>query len=425
MTVFELIDQDDLQRLTHWAQTTTPVDLDRALSYAVFWDKPHSVEYLLRNGAYVNAMGWTWWEPGAFVDLREIDRQATSPDVGLVHDRDPDRDIQRVVHVAYRKNYPVIVRMLLVAGADVKKLYKDVRTFLGNSSIVSHAILTKNKDMIRLFVQNGVKLKLICNEYGHTLLYQMSKDRRRQHVQNLPFMIKRGADVNTMSGKLSGTRRRPVFTVFTNVHACLGHNLRMLKGLMEYEVDINVFEKGGSPLRVAISKYAKAPPSRKQYHRKFVETLLGYNVDFVFHDFHDPTWMDPHEPVPDELFDMVDRYRREQSVDYINSVEFQDIEATDAWGKTALHRAVENGQYLQAKSLLEYGAIYDMKDHWSCTVHQRAMQKYRYYSRMLTNRNVLLTRPRHLIEKKMNECKRIVNMLVRLINRESGKVAAF
>ena len=422
-SIFRFIDRNNLQQLDQWAQTATPFDLDRALSYAVFKDNTdlHLVMSLLRKGAYANAMGWTPGRRGGpFVDLREIDRQDTRPQWSLI--RDQPRDVQRVVHVAYMKNRLVMVLALLRYGADVKTLYKDVRTRLGNSSIISDAALNrKNKAMLWLLIENVSNWKGLFNEYGHTLLYQLIKH-NRQRLYEVTYLIEKGADVNAQSGTISV--RMPVF-LFTNVHACLGRNLPMLKRLMRHEVDINVFEKGGSPLRVAISQYARAPASRKQHHRDFVETLLGYNVDFVFHDYHNPTRMDPFEPVPNELIDIVARYRREQSVEYIESDEFQDIQGADEWGKTALHRAVENGQYLQAKSLIAYGASYDVTDQWGYTAHQRAMQRYEYYSNILAHRFSSVAMPRRLIEQKTNECKRIVNMLVRVINRYSGNVAAF
>lgn len=285
---------------------------------------------------------------------------------------------------------------------------------------LSYVVQLGRWPMLRLLVERGVDLNKPRNNRGHTLLYQVIVGHGRR--QDVDYLVEKGANIDLPS---FANARSPGKT---NVHACLKYRqLPLLRRLMHHEIDVNVLEKGGSPLRVAMSRYARAPASQKTYYKNIVKTLLEYNVDFDFHDYHDPTWMDPQEPVPHALVRMVERCRWRQSLAFLVSDEQVDLDDTDAWGKTALHRAVENGQYEQAKRLVEeYWTDWDIPDHWGHVAYFRALQRQKHYEWVLKQTPPRNTPwPRHLVEQKMRSIKRIAKMLLERMNLVDHQASAF
>lgn len=63
--------------------------------------------------------------------------------------------------------------------------------------------------------------------------------------------------------------------------------------------------------------------------------------------------------VPKAIRELIEEYKRKQTLKGLNATE---LNAQDAWGKTALHRAVENGQFEAVKIVLENKAQSDLPD---------------------------------------------------------------
>jgi hypothetical protein len=393
---YNLIKMENPVMLAQWAEHAATQELDNALSYAVHRRLPQMVGVLLLNGAYVNtsAAAYLSARSQSFVHFRNIDAQF--PECGYQGFVSSVYDAPRVIHQAYVKQDVESIKLLLQAGADVVRRYRSVFEKIGVSSIVFDAALKNRQHMLDLFVAHGVDLNKHRNELRQTVLYAVIKKRNTTGTKYelIDYLVRKGAHVDVQSSIYPRPRPnvRPHISLKTNFH-CIGRDLQALSCLMRHEIDINANMYAGSPLRMAISKYSKAHVSRKPFHKEFIKLILDYNVDFEFHD-EKVSWTfysgRTYEPLPDDLVDLVNTYRFHQSLPYLNSLTDSTIDATDMWGKTALHRAVENGQFHEAKTLLQHGADIEIRDFWGCTPYEVVVKRYNLYARKMENRDFFL-----------------------------------
>jgi ankyrin repeat protein len=438
--MFAAIPRQHTENIERWAENATPLELDQALRLAVHDKNTRTVAVLLRRGAYVNTMRLPREnsdDSDTFKDFRTIDLSGPSLDTsgGTYHQ-------QRVLHEAYENNDLEITELLLRARADISRPYH----------IVFNAALRNNLDMIRIF-SKYIDFNTHRNPEGQTVLYAVLKYMHysaHDLTQIIEFLISQKANVDVQSGIYRQAILRygynqsqpPIYLPKTNIHTCVSQDLAGLKLLMKHYVDINCITNQGSPLRLAIAIHSAANATRKPYRRQFIRDILEYNVDFDFHD-EKVTWSwfsqigrGGYVPPPpaDDVRDLVDWFRHRQSMEYLSTLTTQQaMDSTDVWGKTALHRAVENAQVHQVKLLLENGADYEIPDHWGHTPYQTVVRRHYNYSRKVQRREYFIG-PGSLafghngeigMVNKIRALKRIRNMLLLVINRESGLPKAF
>jgi hypothetical protein len=193
----------------------------------------------------------------------------------------------------------------------------------------------------------------------------------------------------------------------TNVHACIRRcNRKGLKLLMQHGVEINVYnDLLGTALFSAIENYVdhvlkihdlgtdlndlihedpddiddiNDEGDETKCRRGIIKDILKYNVDFEYPDkLQGPNNIDIPSPSINSIRDLVDSYRDKQSVDYLRSLEPDEVNVQDEWGKTALHRAVENGQFEAVRVLLvEKFARDNIQDFWGNTAAQALRRRY-------------------------------------------------
>lgn len=424
---------------------TTPLELDQALQHAVHEKNARSVAELLRRGAYVNTMRLS----DDFKDFRT--ERPTPPEFLRPYLGGPSLDTdsqQRVLHEAYENNDLESTELLLSAGADISRPYH----------IVFRAATSNKLSMMCIF-SKYINFDLHRNPRGETVLYAVIKSMKRAPhnlTDMVEFIISKKANVDVQSGIYKRpSADRPRSVAHTNVHACVGQDLEALGLLMKHGVDINCTTNqgremggqtrfGGSPLRLAMAKYAIASAPRKPYHRQFIRKILEYNVDFDFHD-EKVTWSwftgigrGEYNPPPpeDDVRDLVNWFRYRQGMEYLRTLTTQSaMDSVDVWGKTALHRAVENGQVDQVKLLLENGADYEIQDFWGHTPYVTAIRRHYSYKRKVQEREFFLgpgslAFMNHVDQEigmaaKIHSLKRIRDMLMHLMNEEGGNPNAF
>jgi hypothetical protein len=356
--------------------------LDKKLAKAVLDGNAGQVDSLLKRGAYVNAViSVDDFPTSEYMNVREADT-LNPTSIGAV-----GAPWGRVVQHAYIKRDIPVMMALIHAGAELRfaSYVDDDDSQYYMRSIVLHAATQNDREMLDWFIRGGVDLnahksfennttalQAVCEGGGVTSYF----DRTRPDVISF-LVLQRFCDVNVQSG-YPGWK-------MTNAHACVFDKgttapLNLVR-LMENFLDINVFEGSEeahfSVLRVAMVKASEVaqPAALRARRRTIVELILEYNVDFDYHDLGDIT--DGDDP---DISRLVEAKRHEQSVVYLRGVAPQHINDVDRWGKTALHRAAENGQYDQLRILLEKGARIDTRDNMGRKPHDSARHRHNRYA---------------------------------------------
>lgn len=333
--------------------------IDRKLAEAVFEGNVREVENLLRRGAYVDAVRWRDIDVFPSDQYRNV-READS--VGGIHQQEVI--FGRVIQDAYDNRDFIVLRLLLNAGADCRVNYVRIHNytrFVAEHSIVLHAAKYCDRSMLFFFRDNIVDFNS-HRSYDKNIgpLYSACKRGNADAIELLVDFF--GADIDGQSG--------PASRKVTNVGASL-HDKDSLLKLMHREVDINVFE-GNEDLHFSVLYLAGR---RFSASSSAVEAILAYNVDFDFHDIGDQVFA-----LSPDIMDLVERKRHEQSVEYLRGLASEHIDDVDRWGKTALHRAAENGQLEQVRILLWRGALYNTRDHWGRRPEESAFNRYQKYA---------------------------------------------
>lgn len=339
---------------------------DRLLAFEVSRGNASEVKSLLKDGAYVNALRW-----------RDIPKFSThqyknikEADLGGIN---PDSRHGRVIQDAYENRDIETMEILLDAGAEIRLDYHDND---GNyeTSIVLHAAAQGDLYMLKCFIRNGVDLNTHRSlEYGIRPLHAVCEFvESHSNVNMIDTLVELGANVDAQSGRSDYK--------LLNLRICL-MDINKVVRLMQYEVDINVFEG------FEVEHYSILTSAMMYGRPELVETILEYNVDLDFHDLgnQDP-WLLLERP---ERMIPVERKRHEQSVVYLKGLEpgglaLVDINNVDRWGKTALHRAAENGQFEQVRILLDRGALCNIRDNWGRRPHESAWNRCKKYQEKLT-----------------------------------------
>ena len=352
--------------------------LDMKLAEAVFEGNADKVSALLGRGAYVNA-----------VRLRDTDAFPT-PDFPNVRAADlHDMSAQepacgRVIQHAYERRDVAVMDVLLKAGAELRF------TFVDNnhpaSSIVLDAAAHNIQNMLHFFVSNGVDLNTHRSFDGNwTAMYWACGHARTYASDVIDYMVTRGAHVDVQSGDMEWKT--------TNAHACVvtfvgGDCVKNLRELMRHGVDINVYagveEWHESVLQTVIQEAAHPivddSDARREMLREIARLVLGYNVDFDFHDLGNAIPSIVEDPV---IRARIDMKQNEQSVAFLREMAPERLDDQDQWKKTALHRAAENGQFAQVRTLLLRGASDNIRDKWHRRWYESARHRREQYEEKL------------------------------------------
>ena len=367
----------------------TNAEKDLALAYAVHYKKTDMVRVLLDNGAYA--------------DGAQLRHAYDSPNLRL-QDQD-NADVPRVLHEAYDNRDFAIIGLLLSANASLRYYYLGPQGHR-DMTIPMHVIVNRDQAMLELFVDRGWSVNEREPARGHftplmtaILRPPLFGDRGRI----IQYLVNEGANTD-MQSFLGGK--------ITHIHQCIG-NRTALRVLLTKGVAINVYDKTGkTPLACAISNFtslaANNPDAFNELddelddddhdelddelhdelddelrrRRGIIKDILRYNVDFEYPDSQTTEL----PPLAATIKKLVDTYRTRQDVAYLETL--QQVDAQDQWGKTALHRACENGQ-LDAVKLLVAGkrANRNIRDNWGNTAYDAMKHRYQQERAFLENRD--------------------------------------
>jgi ankyrin repeat protein len=344
--------------------------IDKLLAFEVSRGNVSEISSLLERGAYVNALRWR--------DIPEFPtpqyRNIKEADFGGIN---PNSRYGRVIQDAYEHRHRDTMEILLDAGAEIRLDYHDNDGPRGDyeTSIVLHAAAQGDLAMLSFFIRNGVDLNTHRSlEYGIRPLHAVCESRESDFNTSdmIDTLVKLGVNVDAQSGRSDNK--------LVNLRICLMDITKIVR-LMQHEVDINVFE--GSE----VEHYSILTSAMIYGGQEVVEAILEYNVDLDFHDLGNPEpWLLLERP---ERMIPVERKRHEQSVVYLKGLEpgglaLAYINNVDRWGKTALHRAAENGQFQQVRILLDRGALYNIRDKWGRRPHESAWNRCKKYQEKLS-----------------------------------------
>jgi ankyrin repeat protein len=341
---------------------------DLALTYAVHYRRTDMVELLLRHNAYANSAALTCVQQYPAHFLRE--RPGSNGCAKSVLDE------------AYIRRDVDMIRLLLTANASLRYSYRM------RMSLPRHAIFVNDEEMLRVFVDHGwnVNIRYDMETHLHFAIH---------HSRNglVKFLLDQGADPDMQCGDERSRESN------TNVHECIRNgNRESLTLLMQHGVAINVYnrkepdEGAYTALTYAIQRYlqreAEAEDDELGRRSDIIKDILEYSVDFEYPDYidiQDDYMLEFYEeddyqddiPVPVVIRDLVNTYRNKQSVDYLRNLQPNQVNLQDAWGKTALHRAVENAQFEAVRILIvEKHAREDIQDFWGNTAAQALEKRY-------------------------------------------------
>jgi ankyrin repeat protein len=379
---------------------------DKALAYAASARREDMVRILVDNGAYPNTAQLPF-----FYDYPSLAYYDDNPNKD--NDYFQHNQVGRVLHVAYEHRDLPIIALLLDAKANLHYWYK-----LGDQTIVMHAVTKSDREMLDLFLTHGWKVDDIgglLNDGGETALNVACSNDLNDMIE---YLIEKGANVDLQSGNVPDKT--------TNIHLCIhAGNRQGVRLLMQSRVDINVLDEyKETALSSAIRSYmhcrhrlgiadddAYEDPldpfddqdddNEMKRRRGIIKDILEYNVDFDYQDTRRVLEDEWKGSAYRTISDLVGDYRRKQQVEYLhtltahrpippdplppnytppplppNHIDFQDV--MRGWGKTALHRAVENAQFDAVKTLLEKGARVDILDVWGRDVNQVASARYQH-----------------------------------------------
>lgn len=367
-----------VQWFPEYAQSADEAQKDLALAYAVHYRKTDMVEILLKHNA--NPNGAELMRVYDYPDER--DRTLRQNDFWDGISVDYNSSLDRVFQQAYYRKDVDMMRLLLNANASLRFYYGRVLDTLGLLTVPMHAMHVDDKEMLTFFVAHGWDV----NERAPACHQQTPLNSAcfRENNVFIEYFLNEGAHPDMQCG---------LFGRFTNVHVCIERgNREGLKLLMRHGVEINVYDSSFyNALATAIESYLICEENdvndegdELSRRSEIIKDILEYNVDFDYPDrievnmeFDYEVDVVDNRPVPDVIRDLVNSYRNKQSVDYLRNLRYDQVNVQDAWGKTALHRAVENGQLEAVRVLIvEKHARDDIKDFWGNTAKQALEKRY-------------------------------------------------
>lgn len=144
----------------------------------------------------------------------------------------------------------------------------------------------------------------------------------------------------------------------------------MVELLLRYDMDINLINSngatmlGGAMLRIIDGDVKSG--------EDMLKLLISYNIDFDIQDvqldmqeeveqyYGNEEWLLLHEDIesrlPPHVSELLQRARTVQSLEYLQTLENEQLDVCGKFGDTALHRAAENGQLEQVLYLIHRGA---------------------------------------------------------------------
>jgi ankyrin repeat protein len=408
-------DDDDIGVLRTLVRDATPLEKDIALSHAVERGKEAIVQLLLDNGAYENALDHRF-------DADEQEQEQEQEQEEGILDRSQLRDLDRsqfpprmsrVLHLAYDKGHVGIVRLLMNAGANitmVRPFSQDQREeaeeivedgWFYNRTIVSHAILTNDYGMLSfLKKEHGWNVNTRINRVTPLSLACLANNDNM-----ITYLIELGANVDMISPMANGKHISPIDMCIKNC------NRQMLRLLMRNNADINA----NISLEFAIQKYMEKVRIRHLQHpqetvlhidpndpedkksdgdelkrsRGIIRDILDYTVDFGFTvlddrhkffyitDFALVKRREEMNDLPDVIKQLVNDYQHRQTVEFLATLDTSAVNLQDEYKRTALHRAMKNGQLEAVKYLiLTKNASEDLSDMWGRTASECLVATY-------------------------------------------------
>ena len=407
--------EDDAAGLAQHVDTAGPEYLDEALAWAVDLRKEGMVQTLLEAGGYVDTPR-----------LSHINhfRDNTAYGDAYTHDENVwtyftfENPCDRIIHTAYENRDIGIMISLLKAGAYLYGEYHNGELWDGYpTNIFLDAIKNDDMEMMQLFCDHGENVCARSNIQNDRWWTPLMWACNGESLKMVRFIADCGP-VDKQGGELGYYTSK-----MTCLHVCIEvGNREALRVLMERGVDITVYDgRGISVLTSAIEQflnymkymfdiddkdpywddydYYENDPDEEfdeelKARRLIISDILDYNLDFDFPDIIELTDKETggHEvqydlyPIPSAIRELVDGYRHEQSVGYLTTLERHHknrinqhpnhVDIQDEWGKTALHRAVENGQFEAVKTLLLKGARDDIPNFWGRDVLETVKERH-------------------------------------------------
>ena len=368
---------DDANGLLQHAEKANQYEKDKALAHAVYRRNASMVLNLLQHKAYADSarLQSVYDYPDAHnKTLQEHDRATL------------ENEVHRVIHEAYEKRDVEILGLLVIAGANLQRYYPISRTDPAPVTLPLHMVRKGDREMLKFLLALGWDINQRAPSHDRdTPLTHACKHNLHDMME---FLIGKGANVDVQYGVHDDKQ--------TMVHRCIRqgdrHGLRIL---MENDVDINVYNVTlKSALAYAIDVYLHHTGPETVVHqdpmdpddmddqedaikcrRGIIKDILKYNVDFglpVQLVIPGAVGSTPLPLVPHTIQALVMEYRVRQGLDYLRTLVVGDesarfphhVDFQDEWGKTALHRAVENGDFDAVKTLVDMGARDDLLDRW-------------------------------------------------------------
>jgi ankyrin repeat protein len=340
--------------------TMTPHEYDKALSVAVHRRNKDDVQRLLPH-AYVNTARYT--QVNNYQNLRVL--QQEDEDTGF---EEYDTETERVLHEAYYINDLEMVEILLQAGAFCDWWTDEEMTFLES------AASRGNVEMTRLFIRYGANVNIHVG-YG-TPLFRASQENQ---TRTATLLLESGADPNLP---------RSEFFEFPVVFSIQNRNLELLDAFFRQGVNLSCFNHPEdssvvtSFLDEAVNTFNNAGHGTPERNKSFtiIQSLLEYNVDWEIQDVViEYTSNSRIIESSQAVMQLIQRYRHVQTIVYLSELTWEQLNEVDSWGKTALHRAAENGDedavdFLLSKNVKALGV-----DFWGRTPNESALARREWY----------------------------------------------
>lgn len=390
----------DAAGLMHHVDSASDLEKDKALSYAVHHRKEGMVRLLLQRGAYANSAHLR--RIYVYPDMRERDSSGKTGKEDGRRWEEHYSHIDRVIHEAYDNRDFGIIGLLLDSGASLNFWYHPFDgTGRGMATIATRSVVQEDYRMLDLFSKHGWNVNERAPDYPcQTPLFVACEE---ELGAMMDYLIGLGANSDIQCGGWDNDDK------LTCIHTCIENgDRRGVKILMQGGVDMDVCDMTlNNPLVHSIQCYL-AHLSRRQIdlevvahedpldlddvrderdevkrRRGIIKDILIYNWDFSMPDCIE---LDDYPrdfiPVPRAIDNLVNKYRRMQELAYLKTLVCNTllcrmhVDFQDAWGRTALHRAVENGQLESVKTLLAMNARDDMTDFWNRTPSEALRRHY-------------------------------------------------
>ncbi|XP_048249050.1 serine/threonine-protein phosphatase 6 regulatory ankyrin repeat subunit A-like isoform X2 [Haliotis rufescens] len=333
------------------------------------------------------------------VDFRVIDLLLTyGADVNVVNPLNGMTALLFLVNGKYEVDFRV-VELLLTHGADVNTVDGD-----GNSALLHRLFMITHKDegVIELLITHGANVN-ITNDDGLSALFLSGRNRKDFGV--LELLLTHGADVNstdqngrTMLHTILNSNNIDVrcvellltkgadvniadvnrMTAFQSMCIIGSLDVRVIDLLVKHGVDVNTIkEDGGTALHSACSGDNK--------HVRLVTSLINHGADINVTNEDGMTPLHLACSRVDEIivYDLVDNTLQKE-LDIRNENDFQviellvtngaDVNATDEYGWTALHRQcrARSAEVRVIDLLRKHGADVNITDEVGMTALHRA-----------------------------------------------------